>query len=54
MSFILTVLVPAISTVPAVGASNSPMMFSKVDFPEPEVPTMEQNSPPVYHKVNAV
>ena len=45
LSFILIVLIPAISTVPEVGASSSPMMFSNVDLPQPEGPMILRNSP---------
>ena len=31
--------------LPEVGVSNPPIMFSKVDLPLPEVPTMATNSP---------
>ena len=32
-------------TVPPVGRSSPPSMFSKVDLPEPEVPMMATNCP---------
>jgi hypothetical protein len=31
--------------LPLVGLSRSPIIFSKVDFPEPELPTIKTNSP---------
>jgi hypothetical protein len=30
---------------PLVGESNNPIMFSNVDLPEPELPTIKTNSP---------
>jgi hypothetical protein len=36
---------PAISTVPLVGASSAPMMFSSVVLPEPDGPASAVNSP---------
>src|SRR5258708_24177908 len=45
LSVILEVSRPAISTVPLVGRSRPPMMFSSVDLPEPEGPIRQTNSP---------
>ena len=36
---------PSTSTAPLVGRSSPPSMWSRVDLPEPEVPTMATNSP---------
>ena len=36
---------PATVTTPAVGASNPPMMLSKVDLPQPDGPSRQTNSP---------
>ena len=36
---------PFTLTLPEVGTSNPPIMFSRVDLPLPEVPTMATNSP---------
>ena len=41
----LVVSIPSMKTLPVVGRSNSPIMLSKVDFPEPELPTINTNSP---------
>ena len=41
----VVVSIPSMKTVPVVGRSNSPIMLSKVDFPEPELPTINTNSP---------
>jgi hypothetical protein len=30
---------------PLLGESNNPIMFSNVDLPEPELPTINTNSP---------
>jgi hypothetical protein len=35
-----------ILTVPVLGLSRVPMRCINVDFPEPEGPTMQANSPP--------
>src|SRR6185437_8137673 len=45
LSVIFDVSRPAISTVPLVGRSRPPMMFSSVDLPEPEGPIWQTNSP---------
>ena len=37
--------VPAIVILPRVGFSSPAMMLRRVDFPEPEVPRMQQISP---------
>ena len=37
--------VPPMHTLPEVGLSSVPIRFSRVDFPEPEGPTMATNSP---------
>ena len=44
-SFRAWISVFPINTFPSVGRSTPPMMCSRVDFPEPEGPTMETNSP---------
>src|ERR1700733_13560917 len=36
---------PSIATSPVVGSSNPAMMRSSVDFPQPEAPIMQTNSP---------
>jgi len=36
---------PATRTVPPVGRSRVPMMWSRVDLPDPEGPTMASSSP---------
>ena len=36
---------PSTKTLPEVGRSRPPSICSRVDFPEPEVPTMATNSP---------
>ena len=36
---------PSTRTAPEVGRSSPPSMCSRVDFPEPEVPTTATNSP---------
>ena len=36
---------PSTRTEPPVGRSSPPSMWSRVDLPEPEVPTMATNSP---------
>src|SRR5690348_14640346 len=45
LSVILEVSRPAISTLPLVGRSSPPMMFSSVVLPEPEGPIRQTNSP---------
>ena len=45
LSVRFVVSVPSMRTLPFVGRSNSPIMLSKVDFPEPELPTINTNSP---------
>ena len=39
---------PSTTTWPEVGTSSPPIMFSSVDLPLPEVPTMATNSPLLY------
>jgi hypothetical protein len=39
------VSVPSMKTLPLEGRSKRPIMLSKVDFPEPELPTINTNSP---------
>ena len=41
----VVVLVPSMKIFPLVGLSNNPIMFSNVDLPEPELPTIKTNSP---------
>jgi hypothetical protein len=41
----IVAFVPSTNTCPLVGLSSSPIMFSSVDFPEPELPTINTNSP---------
>src|SRR6056297_3566740 len=36
---------PSSTYLPEVGVSRNPSIFMKVDFPEPEAPIMEMNSP---------
>ena len=43
-------LVPAISTLPAVMSSKPPIMLNRVVFPEPEGPTIAVNSPSLIDK----
>jgi len=45
LSFNFVVSTPSMVTFPFVGPSKSPIMFSNVDFPEPELPTTSRNSP---------
>ena len=45
LSVRFVVSVPSMKTLPFVGRSNNPIMLSKVDFPEPELPTINTNSP---------
>ncbi len=42
---ILSTRFPPISRVPEVGRSKVPMMLSRVDFPLPDCPTIEQKLP---------
>ena len=42
---IFAVSFPPILTMPPVGRSRQPIMFMHVDFPEPEGPIIERNSP---------
>ena len=37
--------IPSRTYVPDVGVSRNPRIFMKVDFPEPEDPMIERNSP---------
>ena len=40
-----TIASPSIVTLPLVGISSPATMFSSVDFPQPDAPTMQTNSP---------
>ena len=44
-SFRAKMSLPSTVTAPEVGRSSPPSMWSSVDLPEPEVPTMATNSP---------
>ncbi len=44
-SFFFASSSPRTTTLPEVGMSNPPIMFSRVDLPLPEVPTTATNSP---------
>ena len=41
----LAILIPPIKTVPVVGVSSLYNIFIKVDFPAPEAPVINTNSP---------
>ncbi len=45
LSFSFVVSVPSMKIFPLVGLSSRPIRLSKVDFPEPELPTIKTNSP---------
>jgi len=38
-------LIPLMNTLPEVGLSKAPIIFNNVDFPLPEGPTIDTNSP---------
>jgi len=41
----VVVSIPSMKIFPFVGLSNSPIMLSNVDLPEPELPTIKTTSP---------
>ena len=45
LSFSDVVRTLSIKILPEVGRSRRPIMFNKVDFPEPELPTTNTSSP---------
>jgi len=45
LSLNLLTFLPAMKTSPLVGTSKQPIIFSRVDFPEPEGPIIEMKSP---------
>ena len=50
-SFIFASSLSRTKTLPEVGISSPPIMCSRVDFPEPDVPTTATNSPSSTDKV---
>jgi hypothetical protein len=51
VSFNEKILIPSINTLPEVGLSKAPSIFNKVDFPLPEGPTTDTNSPLLTEKL---